>query len=147
MSQVHNEIVAAWNTSGMTEGEYDLKLTVYSTAEDSLTAPADITLYPLGIEESHGQTHGCYLSYPNPFTSGAAFTYMLTENETVVLRVYDVCGRLVDTVVNENQPPGEHSVSWESSDRSGQSINSGIYFCDFQVGDEFIQTGKFLLFK
>jgi hypothetical protein len=131
----------------MTEGDYDLQLTVYSSAEDSLTAPADITLYPLGIEEAHGQNNGCYLSYPNPFTSGAAFTYRLTENETVILRIYDVCGRLVDTLVNETQTEGDHSVTWELSDRSAQRITSGIYLCNFQAGDEFSQTGKFLIFR
>ena len=146
-SQAYNEIIATWNTSGMTEGEYDLQLTLYSSAEDSLTALADITLYPLGIEESGGQNHGCYLSYPNPFISGAAFSYRLAENETVALHVYDVSGRLVDTLVNGTQTAGDHSVTWGLSDSSGQRITSGIYLCDFQAGDEFSQTGKFLLFR
>ncbi len=146
-TQAQNEVIGSWNTSGMTEGEYDLRLTLYSTADDSLTASADITLYPLGIEESHGQNHSCYLSYPNPFTAGAAFTYRLTANETVVLRVFDVCGRLVDTLMNEAQTAGEHSVTWDSSGNSGHSMSAGIYFCDFQVGDEYAQTGKVLLFR
>jgi hypothetical protein len=142
-SQAYNEVIAAWNTSGMAEGEYDLQLRVYTTDEDSLTAPADITLYPLGIEGAHGQNHGCCLSYPNPFTSGAAFTYRLTGNEFVVLRVYDASGRLVDTVVNQTQAAGEYSVIWES----GQGTATGIYFCDFRAGNEISQTGKFLLFR
>ncbi len=144
-NQVHSNIIASWNTSGMAEGEYDLRLTLYSTDDDSLTAPADITLYPLGIEESHGQNNICYLSYPNPFSSGSAFTYRLTESETVVLRVYDASGRLVDTVVNETQAEGDHSVTWDYSDISGQSIPSGIYLCYFEAGDEFSQTGKLIL--
>ncbi len=146
-SQAYNEIIATWNTSGIAEGEYDLQLTLYSSAGDSLTAPADITLYPLGIEEFNSRNNGCCLTYPNPFTSGAAFTYTLTQNETVVLRVYDASGRLVDTVVNETQAAGNHSVTWESSDMSLQGITSGIYFCDFQAGDEFSQTGKFFLLR
>jgi len=145
-TQAQNEVIASWNTTGMTEGEYDLQLTLYSTADDSLTAPADITLYPLGIEETHTQNSGCYLSFPNPFTAGASFTYKLTENDTVVLRIYDVCGRLVDTVLNEVQTAGERSVTWEHSDNSGQGMCSGIYLYDFHVGDEFTQTGTFLLF-
>ena len=146
-NQVHSGIVATWNTSGMTEGEYDLRLTLYSSSDDSLTAPADITLYPLGIEESHGLNNGCYLAYPNPFTAGAAFTYRLAESETVVLRIYDTGGRLVDTVVNETQAPGDHSITWKSSDMSDQCIASGIYLCSFQVGDEFSQTGKLILYR
>ncbi|MCD4848286.1 MAG: T9SS type A sorting domain-containing protein [Candidatus Aegiribacteria sp.] len=146
-SQAYNEIIATWNTSGMNEGEYDLQLTLYSSTEDSLTAPADITLYPLGIEETLGRSNGSYLYYPNPFTAGAAFTYRITENEVVVLRVFDLCGRLVDTVVNETQAAGDHSVTWESSDMSDQDIASGVYLCDFHVGDEFSQTGKFVLYR
>ncbi|MCK4506134.1 MAG: hypothetical protein KAW14_10990, partial [Candidatus Aegiribacteria sp.] len=57
------------------------------------------------------------------------------------------CGRLVDTVVNETQTAGDHSVIWEPSDMFGQDITSGIYFCDFHAGDEFSQTGKFLIFR
>ena len=144
-NQAYNEIIAAWNTSGMTEGEYDLQLTLYSSAGDSLTASADISLYPLGIEDPGYQNRDRYLSYPNPFTSGAAFTYRLAENETVVLRVYDVSGRLVDTVVNETKTAGDHSVIWELSDSSAQGLNSGIYLCNFQAGDEFSQTGKLIL--
>ncbi len=146
-NQAYNEIIATWNTSGLTEGEYDLQLTLYSSAEDSLTAPADITMYPLGIEESRSQNHGRYFSFPNPFTSGAAFTYRLSENETVSLRVYDLTGRLVDTVVNETKTAGDHSVTWGLSESSGQGITSGIYLCDFHAGDEFSHTGKFLFFR
>ncbi len=147
MSQVHSEVIASWNTTGMTEGEYDLQLTLYSTADDSLTALADIMLYLVGIEESRDQNHGCYLSYPNPFTSGASFTYLLSENDMVLLSIYDACGRLVYTLVDEIQIEGEHSVTWESPDGYGHFTTSGIYFYNFQAGDVFSQTGKLLFIR
>jgi len=146
ISQAYNEVIATWNTSGMVEGEYDLLLSLYSTGEDTLTAPADITLYPLGIEPSGRNDSRC-LSCPNPFTSGSAFSYRLAENEFVVLRIFDASGRLVDMMVNETQTAGDYSIPWGTPDDSRQSTATGIYFCDFRAGDEFSQTEKFLLLR
>jgi hypothetical protein len=61
---------------------------------------------------------------PNPFHRSTAITYSLPEVSSVSLKVYDITGRLVETLVDQYQDPGMHQVLWEPKNES-----CGIYFC------------------
>jgi hypothetical protein len=81
------------------------------------------------------------LVYPNPFTATTTIHYNLTENGQVTLNVYDVTGKQVATVVNENQTGGGHDVKFDGSD-----LKNGVYFYRLQAGNS-TQTGKLILNK
>jgi len=66
-------------------------------------------------------------------------SYCLPTASRVVLGVYDVTGRLVETVVNERQEPGIHQVRWDR-----KANPSGVYFYRLKVG-EFVQTRKMVV--
>lgn len=72
---------------------------------------------------------------PNPFTTQTTINYALPERVPVTLRVYDVMGRRVASLVNRVQPADEYHVSWDGTDAQGQPVSSGVYFYRLQAGD------------
>jgi len=71
---------------------------------------------------------------PNPFTPRTTIFFDLPSALHVNVAVYDAAGRLVRTLVNEVQAAGSHAVEWDSTDDSGRSVGSGIYFCTMRAG-------------
>jgi len=82
-----------------------------------------------------------FQNYPNPFNPTTEISYQLSAFSHVSLKVYDVLGRELRTLVNENQAGGEHKVEWNA-----KSFSSGIYFYQIKAG-EYISTKKMLLIK
>ncbi len=90
-----------------------------------------------------------FQNYPNPFNSQTEIIYSLPEgkvNYQVVLKIYDILGRLVKTLVNKDQSAGLHSVIWDGTDLSGNPVVSGVYFYSLEVGD-FKVTKKMLVLE
>ncbi len=82
-----------------------------------------------------------YCNQPNPANSATRISYALPEAGSVRLCVYDVAGQLVDTVVDESQPAGSYSVSWNTTE-----LSPGIYFGRITVGD-LCATRKIVVMK
>lgn len=80
-------------------------------------------------------------NYPNPFNPETVISYELIKNSAVSLKVFDVLGRNVETLVDESKPIGQHSVRFNAS-----RLTSGVYFYRLQAGD-YIETKKMLLMK
>ena len=88
-------------------------------------------------------------NYPNPFNSTTLIVFTIPydfTNELVDLKSYDVQGRLVKTLVNENLPAGNYIVKWEGNTDNLQTVASGIYFYNIKVGDK-LKSGKMNLLK
>jgi Tol biopolymer transport system component len=85
-------------------------------------------------------------NYPNPFNSSTLINYSLTNQCYVKIKVYDVVGREVKTLVSEEKRPGDYYIRWDGRSRSGQKVASGLYFYSIHAGD-FHQTKKMLLTK
>jgi hypothetical protein len=80
-------------------------------------------------------------NYPNPFNPSTVINYQLPVNSFVSLRVYDVLGREIETLVNDRKNAGNHSVTFQ-----GGNLPSGVYFYQLRAGS-FAQTKKLLLLK
>jgi photosystem II stability/assembly factor-like uncharacterized protein len=80
-------------------------------------------------------------NYPNPFNNGTIISYQLPTQSHVTLKVFDVLGREVATLINKVEEVGYKSVSFDAS-----KLPSGVYFYRIQVGS-FVQTNKMLLLK
>lgn len=76
-------------------------------------------------------------NYPNPFNPATTITYQLTANDNVKLVVYNLLGAEIRTLVNEQQSPGVHSITWDGTNQLGQSVTSGMYFYRLQSGGRF----------
>jgi Ca-activated chloride channel family protein len=88
-----------------------------------------------------------YQNYPNPFNASTEIKYVVPHgkaNYFVVIKIYDVLGRLVKTLVEKEQSAGAYSVNWDGTDLSGKTVSSGIYFYSLEIG-EFRITKKMLL--
>ena len=78
---------------------------------------------------------------PNPFNPVTTISYQLADKGLVSLKVYDLGGRLVGTLVNAVQEAGQHSVSFD-----GSRLSSGMYFVRMQAGN-FTSVRKMVLLK
>jgi hypothetical protein len=65
--------------------------------------------------------------YPNPFTGHTWVSFNLNEAAEVKLRLFDVAGRRVATLLEESLPPGPHSLNWNGRDEGGRRLASGTY--------------------
>ncbi len=80
-------------------------------------------------------------NFPNPFNPTTMIDYQLPGNSEVTLRVYDVLGREVKTLVNQNQKAGDYDVAFDAAD-----LPSGVYFYRLQAGS-YNETRKLVLLK
>ncbi|MFC2084961.1 T9SS type A sorting domain-containing protein, partial [Bacteroidota bacterium] len=80
-------------------------------------------------------------AYPNPFNPSTTISYSIPKQSFVQLRVFDVIGREVKTLVNKEQPPGNYEVEF-----SEDHLASGTYFYRLQAGD-YIETKKMILLR
>ncbi len=67
--------------------------------------------------------------FPNPFNPSANVSFAVPRAARVAVRVYDLAGRLVRTLVDADLPPAEHVVSWDGRDDGGRTAASGTYYC------------------
>lgn len=80
-------------------------------------------------------------NYPNPFNPSTTISYTLPKEEMVTIRVYDILGQVVKTLVNHSQSAGTHKVSFNAN-----NLTTGIYFYSIQAGN-FNQVKKMMLLK
>lgn len=71
---------------------------------------------------------------PNPFSTETAFAYHLPEEGNTQLRLYDLNGRLVRTLVNKHHAAGRFHATWNGADDNGRPLRSGAYFCQLRAG-------------
>ncbi|HSL88618.1 MAG TPA: T9SS type A sorting domain-containing protein, partial [Ignavibacteriaceae bacterium] len=80
-------------------------------------------------------------NYPNPFNPVTKINYSIAHTGKAILKIYDVLGREIRTIVNEEKPAGNHTVEFNAAD-----LASGVYIYRLQSGD-YINSKKMLLLK
>lgn len=85
--------------------------------------------------------YSLYQNYPNPFNPSTKIRYSVASRQFVSLKVYDLLGRLVALLVNEEKQIGTYEITFTAS-----NLSSGIYFYTIKAGD-YIQTKKLLLLQ
>ncbi len=80
-------------------------------------------------------------NYPNPFNSSTLINYSIPKDELVVIKIHDLLGKEISTLVNEFQTSGSHQIIFNSN-----HLSSGIYFYRIKSG-EFINTKKLIILK
>jgi hypothetical protein len=104
-----------------------------------------LELAPVGIDYIPKENNLIY-NYPNPFTSSTTIDYQIIEDTKVHLTIYDVQGKLISVLVNEEQSPGRYKVEWNGYDASGNLSRSGLYICNMIAGD-FKKSLKMLMLR
>jgi hypothetical protein len=80
-------------------------------------------------------------NYPNPFSNFTDIKFSLTQNQSVLMKIYNSSGTEIETLVNEQLSAGNHEVVWNAA-----GYNNGIYFCKLYAG-EISVTKKLILLK
>jgi hypothetical protein len=108
-------------------------------------AKASVT-YADPVTSSVPGTFDLQQNYPNPFNPTTAISYQLSAASQVTLKIYDMLGREVATVVNELGSPGKHTAIWNGKNDRGESVASGIYLYQLQSGSS-VLTRKMIMLK
>jgi len=88
-----------------------------------------------------------HANYPNPFNPMTTIRFDLPRPAPVILSVYDVTGRLIRALLDEESvAAGKHEAIWNGRDEAGRLVATGIYFCRLQT-DTFDQTQRMMLIK
>jgi len=98
------------------------------------------TDYGLPIEYSLSQ------NYPNPFNSNTKIIYSLPSPGRIILKIYNVLGQEVKTLIDEIKPAGKYIVNWDGKDANGLPVFSGIYVYKIKVAN-FERTKKLVLLR
>jgi hypothetical protein len=96
-----------------------------------------------GIEDDQPQPVAFYLyeNYPNPFNPSTTFRYSIPTESKVTIKVYDILGKEVATLVDEDKTTGTYELTWHAV-----NIPSGVYFYQLRAG-EYTSVKKMLLIK
>jgi uncharacterized repeat protein (TIGR01451 family) len=105
--------------------------------------PGDVLVKPGSASDGNGEKNGTdasvilYKPMPNPFTGEMRLAYAVgSAGEPVDIRIYDVTGRLVRTLVNRFQSPGRYETLWDGRNAAGNRVVRGIYFMRGNVGSK-----------
>ena len=131
------ELSKGFTTKLFKDASYKLTCLIY-TAWINAGSPVSVE------EESILQspiTFNLYQNYPNPFNPTTSIQYQVSSNTQVSLKVYDVLGNEVETLVNEENPAGSYEVKFDAA-----QLSSGIYFYKLQAGS-FVETKKMIYLK
>ncbi|MFC1556890.1 choice-of-anchor V domain-containing protein [candidate division KSB1 bacterium] len=115
----------AANGNGSNQGDF---IYTKSLTRNTLVTGVEVQDTSPGTFKLHG-------NYPNPFNPATAIRFDLDRPGYVELKIFDVNGREVRTLINESLPRGSHSVTWDSGDNSGTPIPSEIYFTRLKTGN------------
>jgi photosystem II stability/assembly factor-like uncharacterized protein len=107
-------------------GEIVLNLTPTSVEENNSSVPLDYFLFN---------------NYPNPFNPVTSIQYAISSRQFVSLKVYDVLGNEIETLVNEEKPAGTYKITWHA-----EQLPSGVYFYQLKAG-RFVATNKMMILK
>ena len=106
-------------------------------AKDTLATGNDSVFGPFPLDQN----------YPNPFNPGTTIHYSVKKFGQVKLAVYNILGKLVRTLVNNEQPAGEYKIFWDGRDEKGNLVPGGIYFYRLWTGKDLSIAKRMILLK
>jgi len=128
--------------------DYNFSISAYDAAknESPRSNTINVTTEPSGIaiplkEFKLEQNHS------NPFNSSTTIDYSLPTTSHVTLKIYDITGREIKTLVDEVKPAGKYTVEWNGTDRTGKKVPSGTYFYQIKSENGNASSKKMILVK
>lgn len=140
-----DRIVAQFNMTGGVNGLYDVIVFNPGGASAVLSQAFTLTGGVTGAGDTP-RKNALLAAYPNPFNPLTTIRYELASRAHVSLKVYDVSGAVVRTLVNGDKPAGSYSLTWDGRDDHGSSVSSGVYFYRITAGS-FSDVRKVTLLK
>ena len=117
----------------------------YECSDSTRTIVVNAAGIPVSVKEINRLTipkeFGLYQNYPNPFNPSTTISFDLPFSSFVTLRVFDLLGNDVATIVSKDFSKGIYSFRWDAT-----GLTSGVYYCRLQVGSRLV-TKKLMLLK
>ena len=142
-----------FSQGGFGPGQHTVELTSPGQCFDPIMVTCRTSLDEAGNDGwdsediSQGPTETALLgNYPNPFNPSTTITYTVAQTTLVTLKIFNTLGEEIATLVNEMQPAGVRSATWNGRNSNGASIASGIYMYRLSAGDV-VLTEKMLYLK
>jgi Zn-dependent metalloprotease len=85
-------------------------------------------------------------NYPNPFNPTTTIVFSLPHESNVSIKIYNISGSLVKTLVKDNRPAGVYNVAWNGDNEDGLRVSSGVYIYRIEAGS-FTQTRRMVMLK
>jgi hypothetical protein len=120
----------------------------YCIDGDTLTFEVPIVVQVVSAEPEHfiPEVFTLHQNHPNPFNPVTTLRYDLPEDGLVNITIYDMMGRVVKTLINDQQTAGYRSTQWDATNDAGSPVSAGVYLYSIEAG-EFRQTKKMILLK
>ncbi len=118
---------------------------IYKLGQFVVTRKSEVTAVEQPTVEIP-QKFELYQNYPNPFNPSTSIMFDLPSDEFVTLKIYNIIGQEVRTLVNEFKNAGRYTITWDGKDNTGKLVPSGIYFYRITAGN-FSKTLKMVLTK
>ena len=139
-----DDSVAIVLDAGNTSGPEQLVFSYFDLVEaekigEIITSVNDFT-------DLHPENFRLFQNFPNPFNPTTTISYNLPEDTEVHLKIYNLFGQEVRTLVNETQSAGSKSVVWNGKDTSGRIVSSGLYIYRLEAKN-MVQNKKMLFLK
>jgi hypothetical protein len=100
-----------------------------------------VTTVDVNEDESYPEEFSLLQNYPNPFNPVTSIEYRVGSRETVTLKIYDVLGKEVAVLINEEIPAGEYNIKFNAG-----NLSSGVYFYQLKAG-RYLESKKMMLLK
>lgn len=126
------------NSIPFIEGPNFRLVTVNGSLKNPITEIKNLNMTPLSFKVEQ--------NYPNPFNPSTTINYSMKTSGMVTIKIYNILGREIRTLVNEEKPEGNYNVVWDGRDNSGMTAPSGAYFYRYQAGN-ITQVKKMILLK
>ncbi|MDP8231862.1 MAG: choice-of-anchor J domain-containing protein [Candidatus Zophobacter franzmannii] len=149
------ESPAGWTRYEIDLGDYEdemVRVGIHCVSEGTLAFLVDdFGICSAGGVGNDGDTNSVPVNqlisnYPNPFNPETTIAYEIKNSGPVTLEVYNILGKKVTTLVNEDVTAGQHKVIWNGTDTNNKSVASGVYFYKLTSGS-FEATNKMILMK
>lgn len=137
-------------TGNLPTGDYSATIRVNSNSAENSVIDIPLTVNVNTTPNSDGEVelanNQLLQNYPNPFNPETNIQFTLGKSGYVELAVYDLRGRKVKTLVNENRDAGNHNIVWDGTNNQQRSVASGVYFYKIRSG-KYSRTKKMILMK
>ncbi|MCD6182582.1 MAG: agmatine deiminase family protein [Candidatus Cloacimonetes bacterium] len=129
------DLTVTFDSTELTTGIYTCSLVISDDRREETTVSVTMNVSGSGVTSPQVPGHSALIhNYPNPFNPETTLTYYVAETAEVSLKIFNIKGELIKTLVDAHRAPGTYNVVWNGTDDAQTSVASGIYFARFSAG-------------
>jgi len=140
------EITLSFDTDGLEADQYPTSMLIEDGLGEQTIVPVILVVTATGTDGNLPLVTELNGIYPNPFNPTTNISFSLKADAKVSLKIYNIRGQKVRTLINNDVLAGYHSVVWDGTDDSSKSVSSGVYFSNFGA-EESNENGRYTSVK